>query len=521
MNKRFNVSQSNPQNNLDCFAKATYLTDPTKHCAFCIAFLNPNKNKYIIHNPNSKNCKIGNKTCLLKDLKFMNAKYACRTCYDQNRLLLESLEEENKTFFINDNCAHNNKCGSYILVSMASLLCLLNFLISLSPHDQPEQQISYIGSVLCITFKLADKSRHIWFSSQKTITKKRGNPSFDVNIRLALANTLAGGRPNTVRKFLQILKVPMTSESAWRSHTEKKLYPVVEEEWELERRHVMEEMNRQLSVSFQEDEQHSRPQRNANLGHAPFVTVTMLWGERNLICAMEHIDRVVTFMSSAVACMVGRQKAFCYVSHNLTVRVSGIVTDACTGAAKSVGQYLKTIWPLIVHSHDLWHKTRKWTFNLSEFCNQRPYFRAHSYKYPLIQQSFEDGELLVGKLKRHFVFCASNCGGDRSAFINTFSEAAAHYGEIFNWSSMEIQAFKTWLTELVEADAEFFIHGLQTSATESFHNICNIYCPKGVPWSFLNYCCRKYLAALDWNTTQREKNVREMLERILNKAMLN
>ena len=293
-------------------------------------------------------------------------------------------------------------------------------------------------------------------------------------------------------------------------------------EWEAQSSIVMQEMNAQPAVELQEDEQHSRPQRNGSLGHAPYVTVTTIWKHlhKNFICAIKHVDRRARLISSAVACQIGRAMAFGYISHELTTNLAAIVTDACTGASTSVQQYLNAVWPACHHSRDLWHKTRKWTIGLGNYCSKRPVPRA-PFLYPSIQQSWSDGELLAGKLKRHFVFCAGSCNGDRVRFIQLFSDAAGHYGQKFNWPQVEIQAFKKWLVSLVGDDAEYFINGLQTSATESFHNICNYYCPKGERWNFSIYCCRKNLAALHWNTKQREiQSVVEMKQNIIKKVML-
>ena len=45
---------------------------------------------------------------------------------------------------------------------------------------------------------------------------------------------------------------------------------------------------------------------------------------------------------------------------------------------------------------------------------------------------------------------------------------------------------------------------LSTSRIESFHSVCNKYCPKGVRYTFFSYCFRKQLAKLHWNAIQAE-----------------
>jgi hypothetical protein len=46
---------------------------------------------------------------------------------------------------------------------------------------------------------------------------------------------------------------------------------------------------------------------------------------------------------------------------------------------------------------------------------------------------------------------------------------------------------------------QYFLNGTRTSFTESFHNVCNLYYPKGLSMSFAQYKMRKQFAALHWN----------------------
>jgi hypothetical protein len=45
---------------------------------------------------------------------------------------------------------------------------------------------------------------------------------------------------------------------------------------------------------------------------------------------------------------------------------------------------------------------------------------------------------------------------------------------------------------------QYFLNGTKTSYTESFHNVCNLYYPKGLYMSFAQYKMRKEFAALHW-----------------------
>lgn len=50
---------------------------------------------------------------------------------------------------------------------------------------------------------------------------------------------------------------------------------------------------------------------------------------------------------------------------------------------------------------------------------------------------------------------------------------------------------------------QYFLNGTKTSFTESFHNVCNLYYPKGLYMSFEQYKMRKEFAALHWNELRK------------------
>lgn len=53
---------------------------------------------------------------------------------------------------------------------------------------------------------------------------------------------------------------------------------------------------------------------------------------------------------------------------------------------------------------------------------------------------------------------------------------------------------------------QYFLNGTKTSFTESFHNVCNLYYPKGLTMSFVQYKMRKQFAALHWNDLRKSGN---------------
>lgn len=48
-------------------------------------------------------------------------------------------------------------------------------------------------------------------------------------------------------------------------------------------------------------------------------------------------------------------------------------------------------------------------------------------------------------------------------------------------------------------DCKYFLYGKRTNFTESFHNVCNLYCPKGANISTKTYVMKKQFAALHWS----------------------
>lgn len=82
-----------------------------------------------------------------------------------------------------------------MLISLSALIFLINFLAGLGESDILNFEVSYIGSVLCITFHLADGTLKKWYSSPKTLLKKPGPILFEVNALIPVCSTLAGGNP--------------------------------------------------------------------------------------------------------------------------------------------------------------------------------------------------------------------------------------------------------------------------------------------------------------------------------------
>lgn len=52
-------------------------------------------------------------------------------------------------------------------------------------------------------------------------------------------------------------------------------------------------------------------------------------------------------------------------------------------------------------------------------------------------------------------------------------------------------------------DCKYFLNGKRTNHTESFHNVCNLYCPKGSNISTKTYIMKKQFAALHWTENKQ------------------
>jgi hypothetical protein len=60
-------------------------------------------------------------------------------------------------------------------------------------------------------------------------------------------------------------------------------------------------------------------------------------------------------------------------------------------------------------------------------------------------------------------------------------------------------------------DCKYFLNGKRTNHTESFHNVCNLYCPKGSNISMKIYVMKKQMAGLHWTYNKYSQQLDEEL----------
>lgn len=404
----------------------------------------------------------------------------------------------------------------YLFVSRSHLTGLVDFM---AKHQVLEFSWSTppgsSASVLTIT---TTQGVYTWASTPPLSSSSRGPTIYAIDALLPAATAIVGAQDTKTQEFLDQLGVPHQSPSSWSRHASKHLTPVVAQMAEANMEAVCAAMNHAgEDVQLSMDEQYSRPQRNGSLGHAPYCSVNVTWERTGQVCCTKHVDRDKLVaghrtragltrpryrLTAAQAASLGRKDVFVRLSQQLLVNVSHMATDAASCAGKSVNEHLRPRWPEVAHQHDLWHKTRGWGASLQLLANQKPQKHSRAWSFPQLHEllgDFTTLHQLAGKLKRHFVWVSNNCEGSPDKFLALWQQAGPHYAQKLALPPADAKGLADWLEHLFSKDHSYFLHGLQTSYTESYHSTCNKYCPKGYPWSYCTYQMRKNLATLHWN----------------------
>lgn len=401
-----------------------------------------------------------------------------------------------------------------MLVSHSHLTGLVDFLANHEPLELTWSTPAG-SSVTALTITTA-QGVYTWASSPSLSSARRGPTIYAIDALLPAATAIVGAQDAKTQQFLDQLGVPHQSHASWSRHTSTRLAPLVASMAEENMASVRQQMDHETQdVKVSMDEQYSRPQRNATLGHAPYVSVNVTWEKTGQVCASTHVDRDKcasgsrdkkgstrpTFrLTAAQAASFGRKVVFTLLAQMLLVNITHVGTDACSAAGTSVTQYLSPRWPDILHQHDLWHKTKGWSTALKDFSSNRLKKHSRQLLYPCLNALVNKSDTqLAGRLKRHFVWVSNNCEGHPDLFMELWEEAAFHYAQKYSLPENEVEAFTKWLRDLFAKDSKYFLHGMQTSNAESYHSVCNKYCPKGFKWSFSSYSMRKSLATLHWN----------------------
>jgi hypothetical protein len=189
----------------------------------------------------------------------------------------------------------------------------------------------------------------------------------------------------------------------------------------------------------------------------------------------------------------------------MVVLTGAIVTtfgvDGCTTALGVFTALILRHWPNAKLGRDNWHKMKEWESKFLSFCEQNTKKYAQDRVRPIISDLYNSGKLQCYKIKKHFIYCANDCNGSAETFRTMFLGLADHYASKYGIPASEVKQFKEFLDTLLGKDLNLYIHGTHTSLCESFHSLCNKYCPKGCIRSFAMYCMLKDLAIIQWNET--------------------
>lgn len=389
----------------------------------------------------------------------------------------------------------------YVLVSRSQLELLVAHLSSPGTQVEWHHQDNSAGFLATIT---SDDSPPTQWSSSPLLLQP-GHRRYAVDAVLSAASTLVGGTDTTTVEFLDLLGLHHPSPtSLWRM-AQDKLAPLVHTACEDNMEKVRLAMSRSPEPEcLQMDEQWSRPQRNGTLGQAPYCSANVLWDKTAQVCSSRHVNRKPpgsqSTMTHAEATTEARAQAFSLLAQELRCEIKAISSDACSTASRDIKQFLTPAWPGLIEQRDLWHKTKSWKTGFTKFARSKPKKGSRLWCYPHLRQAADaEGKHITGILKKHFVYCSHTCEGSSQTFLDTFCGAASHLAHKYSLPPDEEAALKEWLLDLVRKDHHYFLHGLQTSQTESYHATCNKYYPKGYRFNFQSYCMRKELATLHWN----------------------
>ncbi|CAB3382622.1 Hypothetical predicted protein [Cloeon dipterum] len=175
----------------------------------------------------------------------------------------------------------------------------------------------------------------------------------------------------------------------------------------------------------------------------------------------------------------------------------------------SVAKKMREKFPTIQHEYDVWHLAKSITKKLTELAKKH--------------KELADW---IPAIRNHLWFAANTCKGDEKLLITKWASMINHVQGIHSWKegkqnyscehdtmNEEVQNDTKWVesraavaalkqatqnTRLVNQlkHCKNFVH---TSSLESFHNVCLIYAPKRMAFSYHGMVLRTILAAMDTN----------------------
>lgn len=204
-----------------------------------------------------------------------------------------------------------------------------------------------------------------------------------------------------------------------------------------------------------------------------------------------------------------------------------IVDDGCASFAKSFHDTIAPDYPDAKEQTCVWHETKN-LVSKSEFdkLSSRTVVRG-PFKFPILQKLIDTDVLTLDMAKRHFEWsvrhadCNVNALKDNLVYlIFSFHDYFINLIYISRNKGLEYllkgvdlpektadyRAFRAFLEGCVSDDKrlERILLYKFTSFNESFHALCNKYCPKSEYVGYAAYCRRKTLARLHWNQVRRD-----------------
>ena len=381
--------------------------------------------------------------------------------------------------FIGDNTVRT--WCSRVIVSVALLSSLIAFFVDLLARAgvAVEHQLIFNEGVLVLTMKVGNKL-YEWTSSTFSINPSNHHREYSIHLFLSNAIYLTGNRITALFRYLDLLGIWHQSKSAVHGRNERQLKPAVAKYFEL----MMEKVKSILCVSKkelrpQEDEQHSRETRKR--GHAPYCTAVVIETVSRLIMCRSHVQKK-DYPGKALAnvCQLEVVKALVAMLALTGAIVVTFVVDGCTTALGVFTTYILSQWPLAKLGRDNWHKMNDWHTKFESFCNQNTKAYARDRVCARMSELYDAGKLHCYKIKKHFIYCANNCNGSADTFKELFL-GMADYWDKFEIPESELVHFRSFLTGLLGKDLHLYVNGTHTSLCESFHSLCNKYCPQS--WS--------------------------------------
>jgi len=483
-------------------------SNPSEFCYACGTNLKKNKLRRNVLNHSHNPPQSGKYPVLIDEPAVSDSESLCPRCYwnvvdsfTESHTLPQSPDEPQSRHFIGDNSVRT--WCSRVIVSIALLTSLVSFFVDnlIKAGVNVEHTLCFEDGIAILKIKIGDKF-YEWTSSTFVVNPGNRLREYTINTFLSNAIYLSGNRITALFRYLDLLGVWHQSKSAIHGRNERQLRPAIAKYFEK----MMVKVKSILCVPGkelrpQEDEQHSRETRKR--GHAPFCTAVVIETVTRLVMCRSHVQKS-DYPGKALA-NVSQLEAVKSLVALLALTGAIVVTfgvDGCTTALGVFTAYILSRWPLAKLGRDNWHKMNDWHTKFETFCSQNTRAYARDRLCPRISELYDTGKLHCYKIKKHFIHCANNCNGSAETFKEMFLGMADYWGDKFDIPDDELVHFRSFLAALLGKDLHLYVNGTHTSLCESFHSLCNKFCPKASVRSFAMYCMLKDLCIIQWNERQ-------------------